>query len=64
MYVIIGVTFGMVGYLAFGSKANGMILINMPTNNWVGIVAKLFYTVTIMGSFAIILQPIYNILEG
>ena len=62
--LLIGVAMGYVGYFAFGDKANGIILINLPTNNWVGITAKIFYTLTILGSFAILLQPIFNIIEG
>ena len=64
IYYVVGVIFGIVGYLAFGSKSNAIILINMPTNNWVGTTAKIFYTFTIMGSFAIVIQPIYNIIEN
>ena len=35
----------------------------MPNNNTVGILAKVFYVITIMGSFVLVIQPIFHVIE-
>lgn len=54
---------GFLGYFAFGASTDTVILLNMPNNHWVGVAAKLFYCFTIMGSFVLLIQPIFYIIE-
>jgi amino acid permease len=61
--VLIAVITGFLGYFAFGSTTDTVILLNLPNNSWVGIAAKLFYCFTIMGSFVLLIQPIFYIME-
>lgn len=63
MLVGLAVIVGMLGYFAFGAKADTVILLNMPNNCWTGIAAKLFYSFTIMGSFVLLIQPIFYVME-
>lgn len=64
MLVGLAVIVGMLGYFAFGAKADTVILLNMPNNHWTGIAAKLFYSFTIMGSFVLLIQPIFYVMES
>ena len=60
---MIAVMTGFLGYFAFGETTDTVILLNLPNNCWVGIAAKLFYCFTIMGSFVLLIQPIFYIIE-
>ena len=60
---MIAVMTGFLGYFAFGETTDTVILLNMPNNTWIGVVAKLFYCFTIMGSFVLLIQPIFYIIE-
>jgi amino acid permease len=54
---------GYVGYLAFGAKTKSVILYNLPNEDPAAITAKIFYIITIMGSFVIVINPIFYVLE-
>lgn len=62
--VFVAATVGYLGYLAFGNSVKGVILYNLPNDDPAAIVAKCCYVLTIMGSFVIIIQPIFYIIES
>lgn len=61
---IIAVSVGYVGYLAFGASTKGIILYNLPNENSWAIAAKCAYVLTVCGSFVLLIQPIYYIMES
>jgi hypothetical protein len=63
MLVFIAILTGMLGYFAFGATCDSVILLNLPNRSILGILAKLFYCFTIMGSFVIVIQPICYVME-
>ena len=63
MLVFIAILTGMLGYFAFGATCDSVILLNLPNQSIFGILAKLFYCFTIMGSFVIVIQPIFYVME-
>ena len=63
MLVLIAILTGMLGYFAFGATCDSVILLNLPNRSIFGILAKLFYCFTIMGSFVIVIQPIFYVME-
>ena len=54
---------GYLGYLAFGNSVKSVIIMDLPYDDTLSVIAKLFYTLTIMGSFVLMIQPIYYVLE-
>jgi len=54
---------GYIGYLAFGAKTKSVILYNLPNEDAASIAAKIFYVITICGSFVLVSQPIFQIVE-
>jgi proton-coupled amino acid transporter len=62
--VFVAATVGYVGYLAFGSKVKSVILLNLPHSDPSAIFAKICYILTIMGSFVLLINPIYYIIEN
>ena len=61
--VAIAATVGYLGYLAFGASTKSVILYNLPNEDPAAVTAKIFYLLTIMGSFVIIINPIYRTVE-
>jgi len=61
--VFIAAAIGYLGYLAFGSTTKSVILYNLPNHEPLSITAKCLYIFTIMGSFVIVIQPIYYVIE-
>lgn len=61
--VTLAVPVGYMGYLAFGNQVESVIIYNLPPNDTMSIVAKSFYVLTIMGSYVIVIQPIFYIIE-
>lgn len=51
------------GYLAFGDDVKSVIILNLPADDVISIIAKSFYILTIMGSYVIVIQPIFYIIE-
>lgn len=60
---IIASSVGYLGYLAFGATTKSLILYNLPNDDGLSITAKACYIFTVMGSFTLVIQPIYYILE-
>jgi amino acid permease len=61
---IIAVSVGYIGYLAFGASTKGIILYNLPNENPWAIAAKCAYVLTVCGSFVLLIQPIFYIMES
>ena len=59
-----GIGFGYFSYLTLGDKITDIILLVLPTNSHWAVTAKIMYLFTIMGSYVLIAQPIFNILES
>jgi amino acid permease len=59
----VAMTVGYTGYLAFGASTKSVILYNLPNQDPISIIAKFCYVLTICGSFVIIVQPIFGLLE-
>ena len=57
-------TIGYAGYLAFGAKTKSVILFNLPNDDPASITAKVFYILTIMGSFVIVANPVFRVIEN
>ena len=67
VYLILALSFaswGILSYLAFGNTLNDLILIVLPTHNNVSIAAKLIYSLNICGSYVLMIQPIFSVMEN
>ena len=62
--LIVSVIIGYLGYLAFGAATKSLILFNLPNEDPASITAKIFYILTIMGSFVVVVIPVYKIIEN
>ena len=62
MFVAIAV--GMLGYMAFGKTCESVIVLNLPNTQILSILAKSFYVITIIGSFVLLAQPIFYVVES
>lgn len=62
--VFVAATIGYLGYLAFGNSVKGVILYSLPNDDPAAITAKICYVLTIMGSFVLLIQPIFYIIES
>ena len=62
--VFVAATVGYIGYLAFGNSVKGVILYSLPNDDPAAITAKICYVLTIMGSFVILIQPIFYVMES
>lgn len=61
--VFIAALVGYLGYLAFGETTKSVILFNLPNEDPASITAKICYVLTIMGSFVIIINPVFTTIE-
>ena len=61
--ILFAVPTGYLGYLAFGNTVKSVLIMDLPYDDTLSVVAKLFYTLTIMGSFVLLIQPIYYVVE-
>ena len=61
--LILAIVLGLLGYLAFGNEVQSVILFNLPPKDPFSIAAKLFYIITIAGSFAIVTLPVFHVVE-
>ena len=59
----IACTVGYTGYLAFGSGCKSVIIYNLPAHDTSSIITKIFYLITICGSFVLVIQPIFHVIE-
>lgn len=57
------VTVGYVGYLAFGNSVKSVIIYSLPNQDITAIIVKMCYVITISGSYVILIQPIFHIIE-
>lgn len=55
---------GIFSYLTFGNTLTDVVLFNLPSNQNISIATKLCYFFTIMGSYVILIQPVYSLLES
>merc|ERR1719460_1300495 len=60
----VAATVGYLGYLAFGNSVKSVILYSLPNDDPAAITAKICYILTIMGSFVLLIQPIFYIIES
>ena len=61
--LVFGIGVGFLGYLAFGDACQSTILYNLPHSVSIGVVAKCLYIFTIIGSFVMLIQPIFYRIE-
>lgn len=61
---ILSMFVGYLGYFAFGSTSKSLILYNLPSDDPLSLVAQAFYILTIAGSFVLMLQPIFHVIEN
>ena len=59
----VAVSVGYVGYLAFGNNQRSLLLYNLPNEDPWAITVELCYVVTMAGSFVLVIQPIFHIIE-
>jgi len=59
-----GIIFGYFSYLTLGDKITDIILLVLPTNSHWAVTGKIMYLLTIMGSYVLMIQPIFNIVES
>ena len=70
VYVVISLTIfiamavGYAGYLAFGSSSKSVIIYNLPNEDIMSIVIKVCYLITVMGSFVLLSQPVFHVIES
>jgi solute carrier family 36 (proton-coupled amino acid transporter) len=54
----------LLGYLTFGKTLRSVVLLNLPSEDPLTLATQSFYLVTIMGSYVILIQPVYNVIEN
>ena len=64
MTVLIACTVGYVGYFAFGNSAKSVIIYNLPDHDPASIITKIFYIITICGSFVLVINPVFHVIES
>ena len=55
---------GLFSYLTFGSSIQSIVLFNLPSDDPVSVGTKLCYFFTIMGSYVILIQPVFSLIES
>jgi len=60
-FIALGI--GLLGYITFGDKIESLIIYNLPNNDMISILAKISYIITICGSFVLVVQPLFQIME-
>lgn len=56
-------TFGYVGYLAFGSKTQDIITLNLP-NDWSTVLVKVGLCIGLFFTYPVMMYPVHEIFEG
>lgn len=64
LLVFVAIFVGMLGYFAYGNACKSVILYNLPNDDILANVAKVFYIITIMGSYVLVVQPIFYVVES
>lgn len=54
----------LLGYLTFGKTLRSVVLLNLPSEDPLTLATQSFYMVTIMGSYVILIQPVFNVIEN
>jgi proton-coupled amino acid transporter len=54
----------LLGYLTFGKTLRSVVLLNLPSEDPLTLATQSFYLVTIMGSYVILIQPVFNVIEN
>jgi hypothetical protein len=62
--VFVAILVGYVGYLAFGDTVHSLLIYNLPSHDFISVLAKVCYVVTITGSFVLVIQPIFYSIES
>jgi amino acid permease len=62
IFVVLSV--GLSGYLAFGNSVKSVVIYSLPHQDVASIIIKFCYLITISGSYLIIIQPIFHIIES
>lgn len=60
----LAMTVGYLGYFAFGNTVKSVILYNLPSEDPASIIAQIFYILTITGSYVLLVQPIFHVIES
>ena len=55
---------GYLGYFAFGNSSKSVILYNLPNEDPASITAQIFYILTITGSYVLLIQPVFYVMEN
>ncbi len=64
LLIIMGIGTGVIGYMAFGAASKSTLLFNLPNGDPLSITAKICYVFTLMGSFVLLAQPIFYVIES
>lgn len=62
--IVVAILLGIVGYQAFGDDCASVLLYNLPPQETTSIIAKVFYIITVMGSYILLMQPIFYVIES
>ena len=60
---VISLTVGFTAYAAFGNSSKAAILYNLPNEDPLAVVAQICYILTISGSYVLLIQPIFHVIE-
>ena len=63
VFVVIALGVATIAYMAFGNDTQDIILLNLPTGVPLSIGAKVLYISCIMGSYVLMIQPIFHYFE-
>lgn len=64
MLTVIAIGIGTLSYACYGANTADIVLLNLDDGSTAGAVAKVLYVCTIMGSYVLVIQPIFSTLEG
>ena len=67
VYVMLALAFaswGILSYYAFGNTLTDIILIILPSHDGLSIAAKIIYSLNICGSYILMIQPIFSVIEN
>lgn len=66
MYIlltVVAIGLGTVSYACYGQSTADIILINLDSASALSATAKVLYVCTIMGSYVLVIQPVFSTLE-
>ena len=64
LVIVVAIGFGTFSYLTFGNQTESVILMNLPTGDPASITTKVCYFICVMGSYIIMIQPVFSLLEN